>query len=207
MLDNRFKLAVVGFLLLCVGILLLYKGINSWALISDLSREIISEVNPTPQTSVENQIDLETKTSTVSAQFTERAKVVKVIDGDTIEVLMNGQNLKIRYIGVDTPETVDPRRGVQCFGKQASDENKQLVEGKEVFLEKDVSETDKYNRLLRYVYLPINEGSLLFVNDYLVRAGFAKSSTYPPDVKHQERFSAAQKEAQEKGLGLWNQCN
>lgn len=207
MLDNRFKLALVGFLLLGVSILLLYKGINSLSLVSDLSEEILQQVNPSPLTFSDTLIDSGPEVSTVSAQFKDRAKVVKVIDGDTIEVLMNGQNLKIRYIGIDTPETVDPRRGVQCFGKQASDENKQLVEDKEVFLEKDVSETDKYNRLLRYVYLPIDEGRILFINDYLVRAGFAKSSTYPPDVAYQDRFIQAQKEAQEKGLGLWNACN
>lgn len=206
MLDNRFKLALSGFLLLGLSILLLYKGVNSLPSVSDLGNEIWRQVNPSPSI-FPVLTSSNPNTSTVSAQFKERAKVVKVVDGDTIKVVMNGQEFTIRYIGIDTPETVDPRRGVQCFGKQASDENKQLVEGREVFLEKDVSETDKYNRLLRYVYLPIDEDSILFINDYLVRSGFAKSSTYPPDVKHQERFLVAQKEAQEKGLGLWKECN
>lgn len=206
MLDNRFKLALSGFLLLGLSILLLYKGVNSLPSVSDLGDEIWRQVNPSPSI-FPVLTSSNPNTSTVSAQFKERAKVVKVVDGDTIKVVMNGQEFTIRYIGIDTPETVDPRRGVQCFGKQASDENKQLVEGREVFLEKDVSETDKYNRLLRYVYLPIDEDSILFINDYLVRSGFAKSSTYPPDVKHQERFLVAQKEAQEKGLGLWKECN
>lgn len=125
-------------------------------------------------------------------------KVTRVIDGDTVE-LENGS--KVRYIGIDTPETVDPRKPVQCFGKEASRFNKQLVEGKVVRLEKDVSETDKYSRLLRYVYVGDT-----FVNDYLVRQGYGHSSSFPPDVKYQEQFLQAQKEAREKGLGLWSLC-
>ncbi len=124
--------------------------------------------------------------------------VQRVVDGDTIE-LLDGR--KVRYIGVNTPETKDPRRAVQCFGKEAYLKNKELVEGKHVRLEKDVSETDKYGRLLRYVYM--ND---LFVNDYLVRNGFAQVSTYPPDVKFQEQFLQAQKEARENKRGLWSSC-
>ena len=127
-----------------------------------------------------------------------------MIDGDTIE-LSTGQ--KVRYVGMDTPETVDPRRPVGCFGKEASSENKKLVEGKEVILEKDVSETDKYSRLLRYVYLPLPDGNLLFVNDYLVRAGFAKVYTYPPDVKFNEQFLQAEREARTQNRGMWAACS
>ncbi len=101
-----------------------------------------------------------------------KAKVIRVIDGDTIKI--EGDKV-IRYIGIDTPETVHPSKPVQCYGKEASDKNKELVEGKEVKLEKDVSETDKYGRLLRYIWL----GDML-VNEYLVREGYAQSSTYPP---------------------------
>lgn len=124
--------------------------------------------------------------------------VTKVIDGDTIR-LESGQT--IRYIGIDTPETVDPRQPVACFGAEASNKNKELVEGKEVVLEKDVSETDRYGRLLRYVYV---DG--VFVNDYLVAQGFAYASSYPPDVKFQEQFVSAQKEARENNKGLWASC-
>ncbi len=134
----------------------------------------------------------------------QRFLVTRVIDGDTIE-LSTGQ--KVRYVGMDTPETVDPRRPVGCFGKEASSENKKLVEGKEVILEKDVSETDKYSRLLRYVYLPLPDGNLLFVNDYLVRAGFAKVYTYPPDVKFNEQFLQAEREARTQNRGMWAACS
>lgn len=127
---------------------------------------------------------------------TELAKVTKVIDGDTIET--EGSS-KVRYIGIDTPETVHPNEPVGCYGKEASDKNKELVLGKEVRLEKDFSETDKYDRLLRYVWV----GDLM-VNEYLVREGYAQSSTYPPDVKYQDRFIEAQRKAREEGKGLWS---
>ena len=133
----------------------------------------------------------------------EQGLVAKVIDGDTIE-LINGQT--VRLIGIDTPETVDPRRPVGCFGKEASLETKNLVAGQWVILQKDISETDKYGRLLRYIYLPFKDGQTLFVNDYLVRAGFAKVLTYPPDVKFNEQFRQAEKEAREGKKGLWGRC-
>lgn len=124
--------------------------------------------------------------------------VTRVIDGDTIEI-EGGQ--KVRYIGIDTPETVDPRKPVQCFGVEASNRNKQLVEGKRVRLEKDVNETDKYGRLVRYVYV-----GKTFVNLALVQEGFAYSYTYPPDVKYQDQFIEAQRVAREGKRGLWSVC-
>src|SRR3989344_5448521 len=103
------------------------------------------------------------------------ATVVSVVDGDTIKI--EGGEI-VRYIGVDTPETVDPRRPIECFGKEASGKNKQLVQGKVVELEKDVSERDRYGRLLRYIWI----GDTM-VNEVLVREGFARVATFPPDVK------------------------
>jgi endonuclease YncB( thermonuclease family) len=125
----------------------------------------------------------------------QHAKVVRVVDGDTIEI-EGGKT--VRYIGMDTPETVKPNTPVQCYGKEASEKNKELVEGKEIAMEKDVSETDRYGRLLRYVFV---DG--VFVNDYLVKEGYAYSSAYPPDVKFQDMFRDSQKEAQEQKQGLW----
>lgn len=133
----------------------------------------------------------------------ERALVTKVIDGDTIVV---NDKLTVRFIGIDTPETVDPRRPVACFGKEASNKTKSLLSGKDVILQKDVSETDKYGRLLRYVFLPLPDGQNLFVNDYLVREGYAKVLTYPPDVKYNEQFRQAEREARENKRGLWKKC-
>jgi micrococcal nuclease len=129
--------------------------------------------------------------------------VLSVTDGDTIRVSVGGHSTPIRYIGIDTPETVDPRKDVQCFGKEASEANRRLVEGKTVELERDLSETDKYDRLLRYVYVDIAGRGLVMVNEELVRLGFAKSTSYPPDVKYQEKFRIGESTARSASLGLW----
>jgi micrococcal nuclease len=133
-------------------------------------------------------------------------KVTRVIDGDTIEIEPStssgqGARQKVRYLGIDTPETVDPRKPVQCFGIEAAKKNKELVEGKTVRLEKDITDKDKYGRLLRYIYV-----GDIFVNLELVKQGFAFSYTYPPDVKHQEEILAAERAAREANLGLWKAC-
>jgi len=125
-------------------------------------------------------------------------KVIRVIDGDTIEI---EEGEKVRYIGIDTPETVDPRKPVQCFGVEASNKNKELVGDKMVRLEKDITDRDKYNRLLRYVWVDD-----VFINLELVKQGFAYSYSYPPDIKYQELFVKAQQEAREANRGLWNSC-
>jgi len=133
------------------------------------------------------------------------ATVVRVVDGDTIDVLIEGQQSRLRYIGIDTPETVDPRRPVGCFGKEASQRNHELVEGKTVGLEKDVSESDQFGRLLRYVWLEPSPGSgqAIMVNAALVQEGYALASTYPPDVKYAGLFASLQAEARQAGRGLW----
>lgn len=125
-------------------------------------------------------------------------KVTRVIDGDTIEI-EGGE--RVRYIGIDTPETVDPRKPVQCFGVESSKKNKELVEGKMVRLEKDITDRDKYRRLLRYVWVGDT-----FVNLALVKEGYAYSYSYPPDIAHQDQFIAAEREARETKMGLWNAC-
>lgn len=127
----------------------------------------------------------------------EIAKVVKVTDGDTVQ-LSDGR--KLRYIGVDTPETVDPRRGIGCYGKQASEKNRELVLGKEIIIEKDISDTDKFGRLLRYVYV---DG--IMINQLLISEGFGKAKSYPPDIKYQEQFREAEKLAREQRRGLWGE--
>jgi len=125
--------------------------------------------------------------------------VTRVIDGDTIHVNIGGWIYKVRYIGIDTPETKHPQKPVEWMGKEAAAKNEELVGGKVVGLEKDVSQSDKYGRLLRYVWI----GDLM-VNAELVRLGFAYVSTYPPDVKYQKRFLKLQREARENGRGLWS---
>lgn len=106
------------------------------------------------------------------------AKVVQVLDGDTISISIDRQTYRLRYIGIDTPEDS------ASFSNEATEFNRKLVEGQQVTLEKDVSETDRYGRLLRYVYLA--DGTL--VNAELVRLGLARAVAYSPDTKRQELF-------------------
>ncbi len=155
--------------------------------INDKGLEKPSEVTPKVYGETENGVSL--------------VKVTKVIDGDTIH-LESGETL--RYIGIDTPEKSG---GKECFADESTNKNKELVLGKEVRLEKDVSETDRYRRLLRYVWVDSGSGQgEIFVNEFLVREGYATAITYPPDVKYSQLFREAEKEARENNKGLWGKC-
>ncbi|MHC4277658.1 MAG: thermonuclease family protein [Planctomycetota bacterium] len=123
--------------------------------------------------------------------------VSKVIDGDTIE-LANGE--RVRYIGINTPEISGVDKMTQELGKKAKAYNEKLVLHKEVRLEFDVEERDKYGRLLAYVY---TDGNGVLVNAALIKAGFATASSYPPNVKHDEFFMTLENKARQKGRGLW----
>lgn len=129
-------------------------------------------------------------------------QVVKVVDGDTLDVKINGKVERLRLIGIDTPETVDPRKSVQCFGIEASNKAKELLIGKSVGLEADESqgEKDKYGRLLRYVILPDGTNFNLF----MIREGYAHEYTYDEAYKYQAQFKSAQEEAIAGEKGLWN---
>lgn len=129
--------------------------------------------------------------------------VAQFDDGDTVIVDMNGTEEKIRFIGVDTPETKDPRKPVQCFGRKASEFTKNLIGDNPIRLEADPTNTnrDRYNRLLRYVYLP--DGTL--VNLEIIKQGYGFAYLSFP-VQKAEEFHLAQKQAREKGLGLWSGC-
>lgn len=130
--------------------------------------------------------------------------VTRVVDGDTIEVEKNGIKEKIRFIGINAPESVDPRKPVECFGKEASAKLKALLEGKKVELKDDTTQTnkDKYGRLLRYVYL---DGML--VNLSMIQTGYAYEYTYNIPYTHQAEFRLAQKQAIEKAEGLWSSAS
>jgi micrococcal nuclease len=131
---------------------------------------------------------------------TQIGQVVNVVDGDTIDVMVDGTKVRVRYIGMDTPET---HNGLEWLGPEASAANSHLVMGREVVLEKDVSETDEYGRALRYVWLD-DGGTWTLVNLELIKQGFAQITTYPPDVKYVDAlYVAAQDAAQAAGLGLW----
>lgn len=132
---------------------------------------------------------------------TEEARVVRVIDGDTIVIDRGLGDERLRYIGMDTPETVKPGTAVEWMGIEASAANETLVGGQTVILEKDVSEIDRFGRLLRHVWL--RDTTWLLVDLELVRDGYAWVSTYPPDVKYAELYLAGQVYAREHDRGLW----
>ena len=132
------------------------------------------------------------------------AVVKRVVDGDTIIVHVGGRDERVRLIGIDTPETVDPRKPVQCYGKEASDHPKALLPpGTPVRLERDVEPRDKYDRLLAYVYR-VSDG--LFVNLELARDGYAQLLTIPPNVTYVDQLRAAVADARHAGRGLWSSC-
>lgn len=193
MFTNTKLLVLTSFLIILIGLGFLWFGLKP-----------VDNQIPLPSGTpvVYQSLPIASESAVIGIEG-ERVLVSKVVDGDTF-VLENGQT--VRFIGIDTPETVDPRRPVGCFGKEASNESKNLLSGKTVILQKDVSQTDKYRRLLRYVFLPLDDSQTLFVNDYLVREGFAKVLTYPPDVKYNEQFREAERKAREEKKGLWGRC-
>jgi micrococcal nuclease len=129
-------------------------------------------------------------------------RVMRVVDGDTISVRLDGGRIeRVRYIGIDTPESVKPDTPVQCFAKKASHFNTALVDGRDVVLRTDAEQRDRYGRLLAYVYT-----SGRFVNRELVARGYARTLTIPPNVAHADEFARLARRAREAGLGLWRAC-
>lgn len=138
------------------------------------------------------------KSTTISGEYV----VKKVVDGDTIKVVTGTSVKTVRLIGVDTPETVDPRKTVQCFGVEASNFTKSLLTGKTVTLESDPTQqlVDKYGRMLAYVYLP----DRTLINEKIIRSGYGYEYTYAVPYIHQKEFKEAQKLAESEGIGLWS---
>lgn len=128
------------------------------------------------------------------------AKVVKVIDGDTINVELSGKAETIRLIGIDAPEQNDPRRPVQCFANEAANKAKELLSGKTILLEADATQgdRDKYQRLLRYIFLAQTN-----INKLLISEGYAHEYTYNLPYRYQSEFKQAENEAREAERGLW----
>lgn len=141
------------------------------------------------------ELTVVTPTLTPTSTIREKAIVKRVIDGDTIEL---SDKRKVRYIGINSPEMTDTRTTVKCLAQKAKEADQKLVEGKEVELEKDISETDKYGRLLRYVW---SDGKM--INEELMKNGWTEVDTYPPDVKYQDLLVTAEKEAKLNKLGIW----
>lgn len=123
--------------------------------------------------------------------------VKRVVDGDTFETKLGA---KVRFIGVNTPETVKPGSPVEKYGKEASDFTKSKLTGKTVYMYADVSDRDKYDRLLRYVFV---EGDPVMFNETLIREGYANTMTVPPNVMFQQKFLKLEREARNAKKGLW----
>ena len=131
-------------------------------------------------------------------------EVTKITDGDTIHVEIGGGDETVLLIGLDTPDSVDPRSPVECFGNEASAHLAELIPlGTEVRLVRDVEARDRYGRLLAYVYRQPDD---LFVNLAMARDGYAAQATFPPNVAHVEDFTEAVAEARDAGRGLWSAC-
>ena len=129
---------------------------------------------------------------------------MRIVDGDTVVVSLGGVDEKIRLIGIDTPESVDPRRPVECFGKEATAHINELIPpGTSVRVERDVEARDRYDRLLAYLYRSDDD---LFVNQQMLADGFANTATYPPNVTHVDSFLVAERSARADGRGLWSAC-
>ncbi len=135
------------------------------------------------------------------------ATVVSVSDGDTVRVDINGETESLRLILIDTPETRDPNDPVECYGAEATQFAKSILsKGTKIYLEQDVSDRDRYGRMLRYIWLVGDDGQAYLFNETLVREGFAVLYTYPPDIKYVDRIRAAQDAAVGEQAGLWKEC-
>ncbi|MEO6509072.1 MAG: thermonuclease family protein [Patescibacteria group bacterium] len=164
----------------------------------------------TPKTTPDSSVYV-TPIPQVKGTYSQTAKVIEVIDGDTFKI-ESGE--KVRMIGIDTPELHHPSKPVQCYAKEALIQTKAIIDGKTVRLVKDISEVDRYGRLLRYVYLPIEsttptvtqQPTELFVNEYLVREGYAHAVTFPPDISNETLFRQREREAATNKKGLWSNC-
>lgn len=158
---------------------------------------------PTP-TSASSEAALAPRGPTLSGS------VVRVVDGDTVRVLVDGQSedISVRLIGIDTPETVAPGRPVECFGPEASDFAKQLLDGARVLLELDPTqgETDRYDRTLAYVWVESPTGELTLFNLAAITGGYAEEVTYAADYAWQAEFIAAHEAARAAGVGRWSAC-
>jgi micrococcal nuclease len=139
----------------------------------------------------------------VTAGQTLSARVTRVVDGDTVAVRAAGGQDTVRYIGIDTPESVKPNTPVQCYAKAASHRNAELVAGRSVRLVVGAEARDRYGRLLAYVYRA-DDGR--FVNEELVAGGFARTLTIAPNDRYARRFAARAAAARAAGRGLWGAC-
>lgn len=170
---------------IAIGLIVLIPGI----ILGTVNREEILNV-----------LGIETKIEKFPNKDENLYNVISVVDGDTFKINYDGEEAKVRLIGIDTPESVHPDKTKNTsYGKEASNYTKNLIERKNIKLEFDVSKTDKYGRLLAYVYLENGE----MLNEKLIKEGYAQIATYPPNVKYADKFKSLQEEARKNKVGFW----
>lgn len=168
----------------------------------DPSGDAIRQTPPPPIATVGPVTTMAPPPALAPTGATEVATLVRVVDGDTIRVLLDGTDTPLRYIGIDTPEPDDEDPAQRALADAATAANAALLDGHDLILERDVSETDGFGRILRYVW--VDDGDdLTLINLELVRQGLARASSYPPDIARDDVFAAAQADARSLAIGLW----
>ena len=218
--NNKFKTSFFILILIFIGISIFYLFIKR----SENNKEIINikstnenmEQNTPPKINQSNSIIKNNIQSDIISinQYPiklDKATVVRHIDGDTVVIKFeNGVEEKVRFIGVDTPETVHKTKDIKPYGRESSDYTKESLLGETIYVEKDVSERDKYGRILRYIWFEIpkeiTEQEIInkMFNATIILEGYAQVSTFPPDIKYVDYFIKFQHEAQEQNKGLWD---
>ncbi|MEI7579141.1 MAG: thermonuclease family protein [bacterium] len=168
---------------------------------------VVFEILPSPIDKNTNENKPFTQAQLEDFKNTTTYTVKRVIDGDTIELSIDDTTLTVRLIGINTPETKDPRKNVECYGKEASAKMKKIIEGKKVYFNFDESQAqyDKYGRSLLYIWRAEDN---LFINEYLIQEGFANEYTYSVPYLYQKQFKEAELKAKKEGRGLWGDiCN
>ena len=160
---------------------------------------------------IPKQNEIQMESAKEEKQIYQKAKVKYAVDGDTIWVDIDGKDEKVRFVGVDTPEVAKDGKPAEFMAEEAKDFTNKTLKNKEIYLEKDISDRDKYDRLLRYIWLeePATNPSLSDIekntlNGILVKEGFAYANYYKPDIKYQEYLKELEKSAQENKLGIWS---
>lgn len=185
------KRTIISSLIICVAIAVGYFAAG-WNL--SLNSRIVAKQPATISLAMEANVDP-----------TKLYKVIGVVDGDTFEVRIDEKEITVRLLGINTPETIDPRKLPECYGPEASAKTKSLLNGREVklVLNPNREKTDKYSRLLAYAYR--DDG--LFINELLLQEGFAREYTFGKVYQYQSEFKNAEKQAKTAGNGLWTKCN
>jgi micrococcal nuclease len=193
-LPSKFKLKEKQIVTIIIFLTILF--ISSFFPLKNNHKKVKISSTPDWLTTTSQQISI----ASSEAKF---YSVIRVVDGDTLVVDIDGKNETVRLIGINSPEVNDPRKPVECFGREASNKAKEILTGKKVRLEIDSTQgdRDKYGRLLRYVFL---EDGTNF-NQLMIEQGYAFEYTYHFPYRYQKEFKQAQKKAEEEGKGLWEE--